>query len=284
MKVFLNDKFIPLKSARVSILDRGFLYGDGVFETMRSYNGQVFKLERHIDRLLISLKILRIKSPYRKFKLSSLVNKTLRVNKLSNAYVKLIVTRGIGKRGVDISDGDRSTVVIYAAPLKNIPITFYKKGLKVNLACISKNEQSFIARIKSLNYVDNILARAEVQRSGFDEAIFLNSKGNISEATTSNIFMVKKGSISTPTLNAGLLPGITRGLIIEIIRKYFKNKIYERNIKPAELISADEIFLTNSILEVVSVIKLGKKIIGKGKPGVFTNLIHSIYRMEVENV
>lgn len=281
---FLNGKFVPLKNARVSILDRGFLYGDGVFETMRSYDERVFQLERHIDRLLTSLKILRIKIPYTKNKLSSLINKALRLNKLNNAYIKLLVTRGVAPGGIDIPKTAKPTLLIYASPLRGIPESIYKKGIGINFACVDKNEKSFIARIKSLNYLDNILARAEVRDAGFDEAVFINAKGNVAEATTSNIFMVKKDVVITPPPTAGLLPGITRQVVIEIIKKYFRSKIYERNIRPGYLLNADEIFLTNSILEIVPVVKLGKERIGKGRPGAFSRIIRTLYKTEAKNV
>lgn len=281
---FLNGKFVPLKNAKVSILDRGFLYGDGVFETMRSYDERVFQLERHIDRLLISLKILRIKIPYTKNKLCLLVNKALRLNKLNNAYIKLLATRGITPGGIDIPKTTKSTLAIYTSPLRKIPESIYKKGIEINFACVDKNEKSFIVRIKSLNYLDNILARAEVRDGGFDEAVFVNAKGNVTETTTSNIFMVKRSTVITPPLRAGLLPGITRQVVIEIIKKYFRNKICERNIKPDDLFIADEIFLTNSILEIVPVVKLGKKRIGKGRPGEFSKIIRTLYKTEVKNV
>ena len=281
---FLNGKFVPLVNAKVSILDRGFLYGDGVFETMRSYSGKVFQLERHIDRLLISLKILRIKIPYTKNKLCLLVDRALRLNKLNNAYIKLLVTRGVTPGGIDIPKTTKPTLLIYVSPLGGIAEGIYKKGIKINFACVDKNEKSFIARIKSLNYLDNILARAEARDGGFDEAVFVNAKGNVAEATTSNIFMVKRSTLITPPLRAGLLPGITRQVVIQIIKKYFRNKICEKNIKPDDLFNADEIFLTNSILEIVPVVKLGRKRIGTGKPGIFTNLVRIFYRTEVKDV
>ena len=281
---FLNGKFVPLKNAKVSILDRGFLYGDGVFETMRSYDSKVFQLERHIDRLLISLKILRIKIPYTKNKLCSLVNKALRLNKLNNAYIKLLATRGITPGGIDIPKTGKPTLVIYTSPLRKIPENIYKKGIEINFAYVDKNEKSFIARIKSLNYLDNILARAEVRDDGFDEAVFINTKDNVTETTTSNIFMVKRSTVITPPLTAGLLPGITRQVVIEIIKKYFRSKICERNIRPGDLSNADEIFLTNSILEIVPVVKLGKRKIGDGTPGAFNRIIRTLYKTEVENV
>lgn len=281
---FLNGKFVSLKDAKVSILDRGFQYGDGVFETMRSYDGKVFKLQRHLDRILVSLKILNIKIPYAKSKLSSFIYNTLRFNRLKNAYLKLIITRGIASEGMDIPKNTKPTVLIYALPLRKMPDKIYKKGIKINLACISKNQESFTARIKGLNYLDNILARAEAKRGGFDDAIFINTRGYVSEATTSNVFMIKKGTVITPPPTAGILSGITRKSVIEIIKRYFKKRIYEKDLRLANLLSADEVFLTNSILEIVPVVKLGKTVIGRGVPGAFTKFIHMLYRLEAGNV
>ena len=281
--IFLNNKFISEKKAKVSVFDRGFQYGDGVFETMRSYDGNIFMLERHVERLLTSLKIMQIKMPYKKNKLTALVNKTLNLSKLKNAYIKLIVTRGIANSGINITKTISPTLIIYAKPLKKISMKIYRNGLKVNFACIDKCGKSFIAKIKSLNYVDNILAKDEARRGGFDDALFVNTKGNVSEATTSNIFMVGGGRILTPPPTAGLLPGITRGVVIDIIKKYLGNKIDEKDIRPKVLGAADEIFLTSSIHEVIPVVKLGRIKIGNGKPGKFTKLIHALYKKEVES-
>ena len=233
---------------------------------------------------LWSLKILRIKIPYTKSKLCSLVDRALRLNKLNNAYIKLLATRGVTPGGINIPKTTKPTLLIYASPLRKIPEGIYKKGIKINFTCVDKNEKSFIAKIKSLNYLDNILARAEARSGGFDEAVFVNAKGNVAEATTSNIFMVKRGAIITPPPSAGLLPGITRKAVIEIIEKYFSNKVHQRNIKPDDLFNADEIFLTNSILEIVPVVKLGKRRIGKGKPGALSRIIRTLYKTEVKNV
>ena len=282
MKVFLNGKFVSLEDAKVSILDRGFLYGDGVFETMRSYKGRIFMLEKHVERLFVALKILRIKIPHTKNKLYALTNRVLEINKLSNAYIKLLVSRGVGYAGLDISGKSNPTVLIYADKLAPIPYKIYQKGIKTNFSCIDKNEKSFISRIKSLNYLDNILARDEVKRASYDEVIFTNTKGFVTEAASSNIFVVKKGAIITPPPTAGLLPGITREVIMELIKKHTNNKIYEEDIRPAGLLKSDEIFLTNSILEVIPVVQLGHHKIGSGKPGVYTRHLHMMYRREVE--
>jgi len=284
IKVFLNGKFVALKNAKISILDRGFQYGDGIFETMRAYNGCVFMLMEHINRLFISLKILHIKPPYSKKEFCDLVNKTLCINKLKNAYIKITATRGVASSGIDIEGFLKPTISIYAKPLDAIPKSLYKNGISANFACIEKNEKSFTSKIKSQNYLDNILARAEAKTAGFDEAIFVNSRGYVCEATTSNMFMVKKGVIITPPSTAGLLPGITRKAIIRIIMHFFNNKIYEKNIKPYDLINADEIFLTNSILEIIPVVKLGKTKISCGKPGIFTRLLRVLYKIHAAKI
>ena len=284
-KVFLNGKFVPLKNAKVSIFDRGFLYGDGVFETMRSYNGRVFMLKEHIDRITIALKILKIKIPYNKIALSRLVQKSVQINKAHNAYVKLLVARGVGPTGIDLTPNQKPTITIYTKRLNELVYDkIRKKGLQVKFACISKNENSFTARIKSLNYLDNILARQEAREAGFNEALFINTKGFVTEAATSNIFMIKNGKVFTPPPTSGLLPGITRQAVIGIIKKYTKNKLYEKNVTPHVLLNSDELFLTNSGFEIIPVVKVGNTKIGKGKPGPFTRFIHALYKTEVENV
>ena len=283
-RVFLNGKIVPLEKAKISVLDRGFLYGDGAFETMRAYDGDVFRLEEHIDRLMIALKILKIKAPYGKKELCSFVGKTVTRNGLKNAYIKIIITRGVTGYGIEIPLAQKPTAVIYANKLTDRPNRIYEKGLKAHFACISKNENSFIARIKSLNYIDNILARYEARTQGYDEALFVNTKNFVTEAATSNVFAVKNGKVFTPPPTAGLLPGITRQMVIRLLGKYLENNLYETNITMKDLAFADEVFLTNSVLEIVPVVKLGRQRIGKGIPGPFYKFIHALYRMEVKNV
>ncbi|NQT22478.1 MAG: aminotransferase class IV [Candidatus Omnitrophica bacterium] len=278
-KIFLNNRFVSLKNAKVSILDRGFLYGDGVFETMRAYNGQVFMAKDHIERLLTSLERLKIKSPYNEKKLHVIIEKTLRRNRLKEAYVKLIVTRGVAPSGIDVIGRIKPSLCVFASPVRKIPRNIYKNGIKLTFAQTRKNEESPISGIKSLNYLDNILARFQAKEGGFDEVMFLNTKGNVSEASTSNVFLVKNGVIVTPPKDAGLLPGVTRKTVIKIIKQFFNNKIYEKNLKPKDLLRADEVFLTNSILEIVPVVKLGRKRIASGRPGTFTRLLFVLYRM-----
>jgi len=283
-KIFLNGKYVSLKNAKVSILDRGFLYGDGAFETMRSYNGRIFRLEGHLRRLSRGLKLMSISPPYDVDKLCSLVLRTLEANKLKNAYIKIIVTRGRGPAGIDIKRGAIPTTIIYTKPLSKFPTPLYEEGVKLGIAKISRNENSYTAQLKSLNYVDNILARHNTRLSGYDEALFLNSRKMVAEAATSNIFIVKNGRVITPPERAGLLPGITRKAVIELASKYLYNKVKEGNISLRVLESADEIFLTNSVLELFPVTVVGKRRIGNGKPGPFYRILHSLYKVEVGNV
>lgn len=279
--VFLSGKFVDLKDAKVSVLDRGFLYGDGLFETMRAYNGEVFMLEEHIRRLYISLKVIKIKPPFSEKHLAGIVNKTISINKLLSAYVKVVVSRGTGPTGIDMPYKCRPTVLVYAASFKAVDENIYKRGIAVTLPSVQKNEMSFTARIKSLNYLDNILARDEVRRDGYFESVFLNTKGHVTETATTNIFIIKGPGIITPPPTAGLLSGITRDAVIGLIKKYLNNKMTQADITLRGLVSADEIFLTNSTHELIPVIKVGRYIIGNGAPGPFYKFLHLLYRSNV---
>jgi len=278
--VFLNGNFINAAKAGISVFDRGFLYGDGVFETMRAYNGKVFALGEHLGRMRISLKILKIDLPYSLEKIAKLIDRTIVLNKLSDAYVKVVITRGQGAPGVDISENAKATVVIYASKLAKLPQAVYERGIAVTFPCIRRNPESFTARIKSLNYVDNILARNEVREEGFFEPIFLNTLGKVTEGATTNIFIIKGDRIITPPPTAGLLPGVTRKVLIGLIKKYLNNRIEEKDISVKDMISADEIFLTNSTSELIPVIRVGKGKIGKGVPGPFYKFLSIIYKAE----
>jgi len=199
---------------------------------------------------------------------------------LKDAYVKLIVTRGVRPIGVDIPRLQKPTTVIYANQLKKIPDRVYSAGVRIDFSNIQKNNKSFTAGVKSLNYIDNIMARSYVHGNGFYDALFTNVNNHISETAISNIFVVKGGKVFTPPLTAGLLSGITRETIIELVRTYFKSRVNESNISRKMLINADEVMLTNSMLEMVPVISVGKKRIGKGRPGQFYRILHTLYKMK----
>lgn len=279
-KVWINNKFVDSKDAKVSVFDRGFMYGDGVFETMRSYAGVVFKLDEHIKRLYSSLAVLGIRKPYSKSVLESIICRSLKVNGLKSAYIKVVVTRGQGRFGVGYKDKFLPNTVVVTKSFDGYPSWMFERGLSAEVAGIRQNEQSVLSRIKSLNFLPYIIARFEAKDMGYDEAVLSNTKGHIAEAATSNIFMVKNERLITPSLLSGILPGIARSTVIQIGRK-IGLKVKEAMVSRKELESADEVFLTNSLAEVLPVTRIGKKRIGSGKPGPVTKLLHISYQKEV---
>jgi branched-chain amino acid aminotransferase len=278
-KIWINGKFVDPDKAKVSVFDRGFMYGDGVFETMRGYAGRVFKLDRHLDRLCTSLKTLKIKHKYAKKYLYDAIYKTLKINRLSSAYIKLTVTRGEGRFGISHKDIFRPNVVITAKDFEGYPGWMFDIGLSANVTGV-QNEESIISGIKTLNYLPYILARNDAQDRGFDEAILTNTKGFITEAATSNIFIVKNNGLVTPSQESGILPGITRGVIMEIA-KGLKISVKEKFVSRRELLSADEIFLTNSLAETLPVTRIDSKRVGSGLVGDITKLLRISYQKAV---
>ncbi len=278
-KIWINGKLVSPDKAKISVFDRGFMYGDGLFETMRSYAGRVFKFDRHLDRLFRSLDVIKMDHDYSKKYLYDAVYKTLKANRLSSAYIKLAITRGEGRFGISHKDKFRPNVVITAKDFEGYPDWMFDAGLN---ACITglQNEGSVISGIKTLNYLPYILARFDAKDMGFDEAILTNTKGYVTEAATSNIFIVKNGILITPSLKSGILQGITRGVVIEIA-KGLKISVKEKLVSRRELLGADEIFLTNSLAEVLPVTKVDSKCIGRGQVGDITKLLRISYQKAV---
>lgn len=278
-KIWINGKFVDPDKAKVSVFDRGFMYGDGVFETMRGYAGRVFKLDRHLERLFRSLDALKIKHKYSKKYLQDAIYKTLKTNRLSSAYIKLAVTRGEGRFGISYKDIFSPNVVITAKDFEGYPGWMFDIGLSANITGV-QNEESITSRIKTLNYLPYILARDDAKDMGYDEAILTNTKGCITEGATSNIFMVKNTALITPSEASGILPGITRGVVIEIA-KGLKINVKEKLLKRRELLGADELFLTNSLAEILPVTKVDSKRIGSGLVGDITKLLRISYQKAV---
>lgn len=278
-KIWINGKLVISDKAKISVFDRGFMYGDGAFETMRSYAGKVFKLDRHIDRLLVALKALRIEHKYSKEYLCGAIYKALKVNGLSSAYIKLVVTRGEGRFGISYKDKFSPNTIITAKDFSGYPGWMFDMGVSANITGV-QNEQSVMSGIKTLNYLPYIMARFDAKDRGSDEAILTNTKGFITEAATSNIFIVKKNKLVTPSIGSGILPGISRGVVIEIAKK-LKMSVKERLVSRTELFSADELFLTNSLAEVLPVTKVDSKPVGSGIVGPITKLLHISYQKEV---
>ena len=279
-KVWVNKKFFNIDKARISIFDRGFLYGDGVFETMRGYAGAVFKIDEHLDRLGRSLKVIGIRLPYSKNYLKKEIYRLIAVNKLKNAYIRLTLTRGEGRFGIEHKDALKPNVVIVAKKFTSYPGWMFDKGISCHVVKIRQNELSPISNVKSLNFLGYIMARFEAKAAGAYEAILLNTKDHIAEAATSNLFIVKGNTVMTPSITSGALPGITRAVIIKIA-KSLGLKVIEKSLFYKELMNSDEVFLTNSLAEVLPVTKIDRKMIGLGLPGDITKLLHISYQKEV---
>ena len=277
MKVYINGKYYDKENARISVFHHGFLYGDGVFEGIRSYGRVVFKLREHIDRLYESARSICLEVPAGKEELIKAVCQTLKVNLLDDAYVRLIVSRGEGDLGLDPRKcNGNATIVIIADKIALYPERLYKEGLEIITVPTTRNHpEALNPELKSLNYLNNILAKIEANISGFSEAIMLDSHGYVAECTGDNIFIVKEGVLST-TFN-GRLKGITRQVVLELA---LENKIIteERLITRHEIFNADECFLTGTAAEIIPVVKVDGRLIGDGKPGVFTKKMISSFK------
>ena len=279
--VYINGEFVPASQAKISVFDHGFLYGDGVFEGIRAYNGRVFKLKEHIDRLYDSAKAIDLRIPISKEEFMEIILETLRRNKLRDAYIRPIVTRGIGDLGLDPRKCKEPTIIVIAQPWGKLYGDLYEKGLKAVTVTVRRNAiDSLPPNIKSLNYLNNILAKIEANAKGGDEAIFLDHNGYVSEGSGDNIFIVKNGVvISPPTINN--LRGITREVVIELLEK-LKIPFKEANISLYDLYTADEIFVTGTAAEICPITWVDGRIIGDGKPGKITKMLMEEFRKLTE--
>ncbi|MDD5432265.1 MAG: branched-chain-amino-acid transaminase [Candidatus Omnitrophica bacterium] len=268
MKIYIDGKFYDKNNAKISVFDHGLLYGDGVFEGIRSYKRLVFKLKEHIERLYESAHSLMIKIPITKEQMIKAVVATLKENKLEDAYIRLIVTRGEGDLGLDPRKCfGRPTVIIIADRIALYPEKFYKEGLSIITVPTVRNlPEALNPQIKSLNYLNNILAKIEAVNSGCDEAIMLDSLGYVAECTGDNIFIVKNNHLYTPPQCMGTLRGITRDSIMEIAKKA-KISVHEHVITRHEVFISDECFLSGTAAEIIPVVKVDGRIIGEGRPG-----------------
>ncbi|MCX5694094.1 MAG: branched-chain-amino-acid transaminase [Candidatus Omnitrophica bacterium] len=271
MQIYINGKFYDKENAKVSVFDHGLLYGDGVFEGIRSYNRRVFKLSEHIDRLLESAQSIMLKVPLTKEQLIKAVTQTLKANKLDNAYIRLVVTRGVGDLGLDPRKCNQgSTIIVIADKIALYPEKLYREGLTiVTVPTVRNLPEALNPQIKSLNYLNNILAKMEAANAGCDEAIMLDSLGYVAECTGDNIFVVKHGQLYTPPQCMGTLRGITRDSILEIARRD-KIPAHEHVITRHEVYISDECFLSGTAAELIPVVKVDGRIIGQGKPGKLT--------------
>ncbi len=272
--VYIDGKFYPKSEAKISVYDHGLLYGDGVFEGIRAYNGIVFHLKEHIDRLYRSAHPIFLKIPLTKEQLSEAVLETLRKNNLTNAYIRLVVTRGVGDLGLDPRKCPKATIIIITEPMLqlNSPEAL-ANGITTTITWVKRNPvDAATHEIKSLNYLNSILGKIEANNTGADEAICLNKTGYVCEGVGENIFIVRDGEIITPSVFSGALNGITRAVIIRLAKK-LGIEVTERNITPNELFTADEAFFTGTAAEVAPIREVNKRVIGAGKPGPVTKRI-----------
>jgi branched-chain amino acid aminotransferase len=267
LQIYIDGKFYSEANAKISVFDHGLLYGDGIFEGIRFYNGRVFRLEEHLDRLWDSARSICLEIPTSMREMTEALLETIRQNELRDGYIRLLVTRGIGNLGLNPAQCKRPTVIIIASTIALYSPEIYQKGLTV-VTCATRrtNPGALNPAVKSLNYLNNVMARIEANLAGADEALMLNDAGNVAECTADNIFVVKRGQIFTPPIAAGALRGITRLVVFEIAAE-LGIKVTETDITRHDVFIADECFLTGTAAEIIPVIKADGRLIGNGKPG-----------------
>ncbi len=275
--IYINGALVPRREARISPFDRGILYGYGLFETMRSYGGRVFSLDRHLARLMHSADKIGLAASLDPAALRQAIHRTLEANKLMDARIRLTVTAGEGERGLAPSTSGMLTIIVVAEELALPSPQAYEDGIRAAVVSVRRNSQSPLAGIKSIGYLDNLLAHAEAVAAGADEAILLNERGFVAECSTSNIFLVVEGRLFTPSAESGILPGITREVVLELAQG-LGIKAVAGEIPLAHLLRADEAFLTNSVVEVMPIVKVDGKPIGSGKSGEVTKRLMAAYR------
>jgi len=278
MYVFLNGKIVPSKEALVSVFDHGFLYGDGIYETMRVYDRVIFMLDEHLQRLRRSASLIGLTIPIDADGLKIAVYETLIANALLNAYVRLTISRGQGELGLDPDLCPQPTVAIIAQELREYPKAYYENGISLIISNTRRNlKEAVNPQIKSLNFLNNILAKIEAKKQGAYEAVMLNARGKITEGTICNLFFYKDGTVCTPSLACGILDGITRGIVIELAKREGLN-VKEGAFTRADLYSAEEVFVTNTTMEVMPVSKVDSQKYAVGK---ISRLLRTFYRQEV---
>jgi branched-chain amino acid aminotransferase len=271
-KIYLNGKLVTRQEAKISVFDHGLLYGDGVFEGIRAYDGRVFRLSQHLDRLYDSARAIALKIPMTKKEIEQGVIETLRANSIKSGYVRLVVTRGEGDLGLDPRYCEKPSVFIIADKIELYPEELYKKGLELVTVATKRNiPEAIDPRIKSLNYLNNILAKIEAGLQNMPEAVMLNKDGYVAECTGDNIFIVKDNVLITPPFYVGVLAGITRQTVIELAREKLEILVKEEVFTRFHLYNADECFLTGTAAEVIPVVKIDGRQIAEGKPGKITN-------------
>lgn len=276
--IYVNGQFVTKDQAMISVYDHGFLYGDGVFEGIRVYEGNVYKLKEHIDRLYESAHSILLTIPHSKEEMQDIIVETVRKNKLQSAYIRVVISRGVGDLGLDPRNCDKATVIVIAEPLAIYSEELYEKGLKVASIVYRRSSPDVLnPQVKSLNYLNNVLVKIASTQAGADEALILNREGYVTEGSADNIFIVKDGNIYTPPVYLGALNGITRQAIISIA-KQLDMPLEEKTFTLHDVYNADEVFLTGTAAEVIPVISVDGRQIGDGKPGEITNILLKHFR------
>jgi branched-chain amino acid aminotransferase len=277
-KIYLNGKLVDKAEAKISVYDHGFLYGDGVFEGIRVYASKVFRLREHMDRLYESARHIHLEIPLSKEQMTQAVNDTVKANERKEGYIRLIVTRGAGTLGLDPRKTSNPQVIIIVDDISLYPKELYDAGMELVTASTIRNHPGALnPNIKSLNYLNNIMAKMEGVRAGCVEALMLNHKGEVAECTGDNIFLVKNGALYTPSREAGILIGITRNAIIELARAD-GIAVHEIPLTRHDVYTADECFLTGTAAEVIPVVKCDDRPIGAGKPGPITRKLRERFQ------
>ena len=281
MKIYLNDKLVDQSEAKVSVFDHGLLYGDGIFEGIRLYQGCVFKLDEHLERLEYSAKAIMLDLPWTRAEIAEAVCETCRANELKDGYIRLVVTRGEGSLGLSIKNCTSPQLIIIADKIQLYPEEFYEEGLKIITVPTRRcNPAALPPSVKSLNYLNNILAKIEAQHLGYHEAIMLNDQGYVAECTGDNVFIVHKDELITPSASAGALKGITRDTALQIAAE-IGLPWREANLTRYDLWVADELFLTGTAAEIVPIVEVDARSIGSGKPGQWTHRFLEAFRARV---
>jgi branched-chain amino acid aminotransferase len=281
MEIYIDGKFYPKADAKISVFDHGLLYGDGIFEGIRVYNNCIFKLDEHLERLEYSAKGIALHLPWSRAEIAAATIESCRRNGVSNGYIRLVVTRGVGDLGLSPRNCGQPSIIIIADTITLYPAEFYTTGIKlITVPTRRVNPAALPPMIKSLNYLNNILAKIEALQHGYHECLLLNDQGYVAECSGDNLFIVHRGKIYTPASYAGALIGITRQAIIEIAAQ-INLPVVETNLTRYDVFNADEAFITGSAAEVVPVIELDGRVIGTGKPGPVTGRLLEFFRKKV---
>ena len=279
--IYLNEQFVKKEEAKISVYDHGFLYGDGVFEGIRVYDGNVYRLDEHLDRLYNSAKAILLNIPHSKHEMTEIIIETLKKNLLTNAYIRLVVSRGVGNLGLDPKSCPKPQIIVIAEELTLFPKELYKSGLEIVTVATRRNRPDVLSpKVKSLNYLNNILVKIEASLAGVSEALMLNSEGYVAEGSADNVFIVNGNVLRTPPGYIGALEGITRAAIMEIAEN-LGYVVKEEPFTRHDVYVADEVFLTGTAAEVIAVVKVDGRIIGDGKPGTVTNDLLKQFREHV---